>query len=173
MRRGIIIGAALAVTAALLTVYFKAFGTDPHAVPFMMTGAKAPLFKIKRLDTGEVIELQKLLGTPVVLNFWSTWCGPCKQEHPVLNWAARRYEGRVVFLGIVVESEESATRKWLQEHGEGFPQLYDPKSTVAVDYGISGVPETYFIDKAGNIKSKYPYPIDPRTMEERLAQILQ
>jgi cytochrome c biogenesis protein CcmG/thiol:disulfide interchange protein DsbE len=172
VRRLIVIGVAVAATATLLTVYFRSFGTDPHAVPFMMTGAKAPAFKIKRLDNGEIVDLAQLAGKPVVLNFWSTWCGPCKLEHPVLNWAAQRYQGQVVFLGIVVESEEDATRKWLLEHGEGFPQLYDPKSTVAVDYGISGVPETYFIDKSGHIKRKIAYPIDPKTMEACLSEIL-
>lgn len=173
MKRAIVIGAALVATATLLTVYFKAFGTDPHAVPFMLTGKKAPPFKIKRLDTGEIVDSTKFAGQPMVLNFWSTWCGPCKQEHPVLNWAANRYKDRVLFFGVVFESEEDATRKWLLEHGEGFPQLFDPKSTVAVDYGVSGVPETYFIDREGNIKSKYPYPIDPQTMEQRIATILQ
>lgn len=172
MKRFVIIGSALIATSTLLFVYFKGFGNDPHAVPFMMEGAPAPRFKIKRLDNGQIVEMEKLIGTPVVLNFWSTWCGPCKLEHPVLNWAAKKYADQVVFLGVVVESEEDATRKWLQEHGEGFPQLYDPKSTVAVDYGISGVPETYFIDKSGNIKSKYAAPIDPRTLEARLKQIL-
>lgn len=170
MQRAIIIGVALAATFGLLFVFYAGFGTDPHAVPVMNMGTKAPMFKIKRLDNGQIVDMQELLGKPVVLNFWATWCGPCKAEHPVLNWAANRYPD-VVFLGIVVESEEDATRAWLREHGEGFPQLYDPKSTVAVDYGITGVPETYFIDKAGTIKSKYAAPMDPRTIEERLAQI--
>ncbi|MBK7860223.1 MAG: redoxin domain-containing protein [Archangiaceae bacterium] len=138
----------------------------------MNIGTQAPPFKIKRLDTGETIDSAALKGQPMVLNFWATWCGPCKGEHPVLNWAAAKYKGRVAFYGIVVESEEEATRKWLAEHGEGFPQLYDPKSTIAVDYGITGVPETYFIDKAGTIKSKYANPMDPQTMEARLAEIL-
>src|ERR1043166_6599559 len=116
MQRAIIIAVALAATGTLLTVYFKAFGTDPHAVPFMMVGQKAPLFKITRLDTGEVVDMSKLLGRPVVLNFWATSCGASKQEQPTLNWAADKYKGRVVFLGMVVESEEDATKKWLMEH---------------------------------------------------------
>jgi cytochrome c biogenesis protein CcmG/thiol:disulfide interchange protein DsbE len=170
MKRTLVIGIALLGTFGMIFVFYKGFGTDPHAVPVMNIGTKAPMFKIKRLDTGEVIDMQALLGKPVVLNFWATWCGPCKLEHPVLNWAAKNYPD-VTFLGVVVESEEEATRKWLLEHGEGFPQLYDPKSTVAVDYGITGVPETYFIDKAGTIKSKYANPIDMNTMVARLAEI--
>src|SRR6266571_924066 len=115
MKRAIVLSIAIAASGTLLFVYFKGFGTDPHAVPFMLAGAKAPPFKIKRLDTGEMVDLQQLLGKPIVLNFWATWCGPCKAEHPVLNWAADRYKDRVVFLGIVVESEEDATRSWLRE----------------------------------------------------------
>jgi len=171
VKRWLVIGGAVLATATLLLVYFKAFGTDPHAVPFMLEGKKAPPFKIKRLHTGEMVDSAAFAGQPMVLNFWSTWCGPCKLEHPVLNWAAKKYEGKVVFFGVVFESEEDATKAWLREHGESFPQLFDPKSTVAVDYGVSGVPETYFIDRSGVIKSKVAYPIDPQTMEERLAQI--
>jgi cytochrome c biogenesis protein CcmG/thiol:disulfide interchange protein DsbE len=172
VRRGIIIGGALTAVLLLTLIFYRGFGTDPHAVPFMLNGAPATPFKMKRLDTGEMVDFAQFKGKPVVINFWSTWCGPCKLEHPVLQWAADKYKDRVIFLGIVFEDTEDNTRRFLQSNGTTYPQLFDSKSTVAVDYGVSGVPETYFIDKDGKILFKYAMPIDVRTMEESLHKIL-
>ncbi|HEX4802478.1 MAG TPA: TlpA disulfide reductase family protein, partial [Myxococcaceae bacterium] len=71
-----------AACAALVIVLAKGFGRDPHEVPFMLRGQPAPSFALKTLQTGEIVSLEKLRGKPVVLNFWSTWCGPCRVEHP-------------------------------------------------------------------------------------------
>jgi cytochrome c biogenesis protein CcmG, thiol:disulfide interchange protein DsbE len=172
VRNGIIIGLALAAVAVMTLVFARGFGTDPHAVPFMLNGAKATTFKMQRLDTGEMVNFDDFKGKPVVINFWATWCGPCKLEHPVLQYAAEKYKDRVIFLGIVFEDTEDNTRRFLRQNGATYPQLYDAKSTVAVDYGVSGVPETYFIDKSGTILGKYANPIDVRTMEERIKDIL-
>ena len=146
---------------------------DPHAVPFMMAGKPAPLFSMKDLRTGEVVNLKDYIGRPIVLNFWATWCGPCKMEHPSLEWAYRKYSNDVVFLGVVFEDNEENTKKFLLENGGSWRQLYDPKSTVAVDYAVAGVPETYFIDKSGVIAGKYPYPIDPPTISKHIEEILK
>ncbi len=146
---------------------------DPHAVPFMMEGKPAPLFSMKDLRTGELVNLKDYIGRPIVLNFWATWCGPCKMEHPVLEWAQRQYKDDVVFIGIVFEDNEENTKKFLLENGGSWRQLYDPKSTVAVDYAVAGVPETYFIDKRGTIVGKYAYPIDPKTITTRIEEILK
>jgi cytochrome c biogenesis protein CcmG/thiol:disulfide interchange protein DsbE len=172
MRRYLVIGIAATAIATMLVVFYKGFGTDPHEVPFLLSGAKATPFKMKRLDTGETVELAQFAGKPVVLNFWATWCGPCKLEHPVLQWAANKYKDQVVFLGMVFEDSEENTRQFLAQNGTTYPQLFDPKSTVAVDYGVAGVPETYFIDRSGTILGKYAYPIDVRTMEARLRDLL-
>lgn len=167
-----LIGAA-GFLAAMLWIFYQGFGTDPHAVPFLLEGKPAPRFAMKRLDTGETVKLETFIGKPIVLNFWATWCGPCKLEHPVLEWAYRTYGKEVVFLGIVFEDTEENTKRFLRENGGSFTQLYDPTSTVAVDFAVSGVPETYFIDRQGIIKGKVAEPIDPRTMQERIAEILK
>ncbi len=172
-RRYVVLAAAVLICGTLLWVFWKGFGTDPHAVPFGMQGKQAPNFSIKRLDTGETVSLDMFKGKPVVLNFWATWCGPCAQEHPVLEWAHRQWGQDVVFLGIVFEDNEENTKKFLQKNGGSWIQLYDPKSTVAVDYAVAGVPETYFINREGTIVGKYPYPIDPKTMTTRINEILK
>jgi cytochrome c biogenesis protein CcmG, thiol:disulfide interchange protein DsbE len=174
MKGKIAIGAALLTIGFVVYVMAKGFGTNPREVPFLLAGKKAPNFTIKRLDNDTTVSLSDFTGKPIVINFWATWCGPCKMEHPVLDWAAKQYADRAVFLGIVFEDNEENTKRFLAENGWSFVQLYDPLSTVAVDYGVSGVPETYFIDRNGIITGKYAAPFtDPREFTARLARILQ
>ena len=163
---------ALSVVGFVVFVMAKGFGTDPHAVPFLMAGKPAPAFTIKRLDREGEISLKDFAGKPVVINFWATWCGPCKYEQPVLDLASRQFKD-VVFIGIVFEDTEANTRKYLQDTGTPYIHLYDPRSTVAVDYGVSGVPETYFINRQGIIVKKHIFPFnDPTEFAEQVREIL-
>lgn len=160
-----------ALSAALLFVLFKGFGRNPHEVPFMMKGQPAPDFTLRALDTGEQVSLKDLKGRPVVINFWASWCGPCQMEHPVLEWGAREYGSQAVFLGVVFEDTEDNARRFLQRHGASFPQLFDPRSRMSVDYGVAGVPETYFIDAQGIIRGKHVGPIPPETLATRIREL--
>jgi cytochrome c biogenesis protein CcmG, thiol:disulfide interchange protein DsbE len=172
---GRIIGviAALLVVAFMVVVLAKGFGNDPHAVPFLLTGKPAPDFTVKRLDAEGVASLKDYRGKPVVLNFWATWCGPCKMEQPTLDFMSDKYRGQVQFIGVVFEDSEENTRKFLKDYGSTYVHLYDPNSTVHVDYGASGVPETYFISKEGIIVRRVPVPIvDPEEFEKYLQEIL-
>jgi cytochrome c biogenesis protein CcmG/thiol:disulfide interchange protein DsbE len=150
----------------LLAVLYKGFGSDPHAVPFMLKGEPAPPFALRALDSGMKVSLEQLKGRPVVMNFWASWCGPCKMEHPVLEWGSREFGNQAQFLGVVFEDTEDNARQFLSQMGASFPQLVDPRSRVAVDYGVAGVPETYFIDAQGTIRGKHVGPIDPQTMAD-------
>ena len=173
-RRGLWIGLALtAVAGVLLFVLAKGFGRDPHEVPFQLRGKPAPDFTLKRLDTGAPVKLSDLKGKPIVLNFWASWCGPCKMEHPVVSMAARRYGQEFQFFGVVFEDTEENARGFAGTPDPSFPQLFDERSRMAVDYGVTGVPETYFIDAQGIIRDKVAFPIDPRTMAEKLAALKQ
>jgi cytochrome c biogenesis protein CcmG/thiol:disulfide interchange protein DsbE len=158
--------------AALVIVLAKGFGRDPHEVPFMLRGQPAPAFELKALETGEVVSLAKLKGKPVVLNFWSTWCGPCRIEHPVLEWAFRQYGNQAQFLGAVFEDTEENARAFVARTGSPYPQLIDPRSRMAVDYGVAGVPETYFIDADGIIRDKFVGPIDRGSFTARMGALL-
>ncbi|XXF80876.1 redoxin domain-containing protein [Myxococcaceae bacterium GXIMD 01537] len=159
------------VCLALLGVLYKGFGRNPHEVPFMFQGQPAPDFTLRTLEGNEEVSLEKLRGRPVVINFWASWCGPCKIEHPVLEWGAREYGGRAQFLGVVFEDTDDNARKFLRQMGESFPQLSDPRSRTSVRYGVAGVPETYFIDAQGTIRGKHVGPIDPETLAQRLREL--
>lgn len=162
------VGTVLAVCIAVVAVFYKGFGRDPHAVPFLLRGQAAPKFTLRRLDNNEPLSLDSMKGRPVVINFWASWCGPCKYEHPVLEWAVREYGDRAQFVGIVFEDEEKNAKEFLARNISSMPQLIDPQSRVSVDYGVSGVPETYFISSEGVIVDKYVGPIPPDKMQEHL-----
>lgn len=163
--------AVAAFAAAVVFIFYKGFGSDPRQVPFGLQDKPAPAFKLKRLDTGEEVTLAQFRGRPVVLNFWSTWCGPCRQEDPVLQWGYRNFKDQAVFLGVVFEDTEENVRKFLAENSSPYPQLVDPSGGMAVDYAVTGVPETYFIDSAGIIRTKYAAPIDPETLAHHVRAI--
>ena len=161
-----------AACAALVIILAKGFGRDPHEVPFMLRGKPAPAFALKTLQTGELVSLEKLRGKPVVLNFWSTWCGPCRMEHPVLEWASRQYGGQAHFLGAIFEDTEENARGYIAQAGSLYPQLVDPKSQMAVDYGVAGVPETYFIDADGIIRDKFVGPMSRGSFTAKMRELL-
>ena len=173
-RRGLWIGLSLAaVTAVLLFVLAKGFGRDPHEVPFQLRGKPAPDFTLKRLDNGAPVKLSDLKGKPFVLNFWASWCGPCKMEHPVIAWGAKRFGQDVQFYGVVFEDTEENARAFAGNPDPSFPQLIDERSRMAVDYGVTGVPETYFIDARGILRDKVAAPVDPTTLMEKIAALKQ
>jgi cytochrome c biogenesis protein CcmG/thiol:disulfide interchange protein DsbE len=166
----VVIGLAI-VSVALVAVLYNGFGKDPHEVPFMLAGKPAPPFSLKRLDTGETVTLDQLKGRPLVLNFWATWCGPCQEEQPVINWAAENLKDQANFIGVVFDDTPEHARQYVRQMHDPMVQLVDPDGAMAVDYGASGVPETYFIDPNGIIRKKFVGPIDPEAMKKGVAAL--
>lgn len=114
-------------------------------------GGPAPNFTLRRLDDRGTIDLRSLRGKPVVLNFFASWCNPCKGEAPVLESAWRKYRDRVVFLGIDYHDVTSDGRRFLRAHDITYPTVADGSGDVADRYGVTGVPETYFINAQGRL----------------------
>lgn len=155
----------------LVVVLARSFGHDPHSVPFGLKGKPAPAFSATDLRTGQAVTLDSARGQPMVLNFWASWCEPCKLEHPVVEWGARTFGHRARFYGVLFEDSAENARRYLDLRGASFPQLMDSSSRIAVDYGTTGVPETYFIDARGIIQEKHVGPIDPATLKAHLDRI--
>ena len=115
-------------------------------------GGPAPVFSLKRLDGGGTVALASLRGKPVVLNFWASWCEPCKSEAAALETAYRRYRAQgVVFLGIDYHDVTGDARTFLSHHDVTYTTLQDGSGMVGDRYGLTGVPETYFVDRRGRL----------------------
>jgi len=123
-----------------------------------IAGSKAEDFAIE--ISGKPAHLSDLRGKVVVLNFWGTWCPPCKDELPALNRLQKYIASRNgVVLGVAADEDPAAYEKFLREEGVTFPTYRDPatkdnRSPIALSYGTSMVPETYIIDRRGRIARK-------------------
>lgn len=146
-----LVGAAIALFVGLLSYGF----TQNADLPSTLIGRRAPNFTLLDMDTGQPVKLEDFSGQPVVLNYWASWCVSCRKEHPNFVAAWERYRDRgVVFLGVLFQDTAENGRSYMQEMGGGWPTLMDPGSRTALDYGVYGVPETFFIGRDGVVVSK-------------------
>ena len=144
--------APLVLFALLLA---SGLGRDPDALPSELIGQPAPTFSLPRLDAGGTIDLDDLRGQVVVVNFWASWCIPCREEHDALEAAWGRYRERgVVVLGISFEDTREAALAFRDELGGDWPLADDPGSTTAIAYGVFGVPETFVVAPDGTVAAK-------------------
>lgn len=132
----------------------------------VLTGQPAPAFVLQDIE-GNTVSLEDLKGRPVVINFWSTWCIPCKQEHPLLQRYPPAYPD-VTFLGVIYQDKTPAVKAFLKRDPVPYATLVDAESKVAIAYGVTGVPETYFIDAEGKITYKRAGPLSEATLVEQL-----
>ncbi|HEY5113825.1 MAG TPA: TlpA disulfide reductase family protein [Coriobacteriia bacterium] len=163
----------IVITAALLVVLYFGLGKDPQHIDSPLIGRLAPSFALKAVGSGETIDLARYRGKPVVLNFWATWCRPCWEEHPTLTATAKSVGDQVQFVGVVFQDDESKIVDFLRERGWAYPTLVDEKGKTAIAYGVGGVPETFFLDRKGNIVAKFEGPMSPQDLEVNLAKAMK
>jgi cytochrome c biogenesis protein CcmG, thiol:disulfide interchange protein DsbE len=127
-------------------------GSKVVNVPFKT----APDFSLGMFD-GSTFTLSGALqsGKPVVLNFWASWCGPCADEAPLLQDASRRYGDRVTFVGVDVQDVDSDAQAFIRKYGITYPNGSGNAGPVSIQYGMRGVPETYFIAPDGKLIRKW------------------
>ena len=145
------------VVLATLSVAAIAYGLLSPASD--KSGGKAPEFELELLNQPGTLSSEDLKGTPVVINFFASWCVPCREEAPLLQrqWDEHRSEG-VLFVGVSIRDAASDARRFAEEYGITYPIVHDPEELLAGPIGVLGLPETYFIDAewrfAGEVSGK-------------------
>jgi len=148
---------------------------DPTLVESPLIGQPAPAATLPLLEGDGTVSQTDLRGQIVVVNFWASWCLACREEHPALLAANDSYrDAGVVFVGIDFQDGRDSAITFLDEmgRGEGYRYVTDPGSQAAVDFGVFGVPETFFIDRRGTIVAKIAGPSSLRLLVDTLDAIL-
>jgi peroxiredoxin len=139
------------LTSILATVLLASAGPAFAAAP-AQGPAPAPNFSLAARDGGTV-QLSSLQGQVVMINFWATWCGPCRQEMPLLEQLHAKYEPLgFTLLGVNVEPDSAAATAWLKGMPVTFPILFDTKNAVAAQFGVMGMPSSVFVDREGRVR---------------------
>jgi len=137
-------------------------------------GKPAASFSLQLFE-GKSVSLAQLGGKVVVVNFWASWCYPaCYDEAPVLEGGWRAYKDRgVVVVGVDIQDTEEPARKFLEQFSISFPSGPDPTGKISVDYGVYGVPETFFVDKAGIIRFKHAGAVTEELFRSQVERLLR
>ena len=132
----------------------------------------APDFTLSLFDGG-AITLSDLKGKVVLIDFWASWCGPCRQEAPALAQVYREYQERgVEFIGISIWDRLGDAKDYAQGLGITYPKGLDAEGTILVDYAVRGIPEKFFINARGELVTKYIGPSEVEGLREILDQML-
>ena len=140
----------------LLALLAYGFVLDPKSIPSPLVGRPAAAFTLTAFD-GNALTLEAFRGKVLVVNFWASWCNPaCYEEAPVLERAWRTYKSRgVVVVGVDMQDTTEAAQEFIRRFELTFPNAPDHGGKMAVEYGVYGVPETFFVDRTGTIRAKH------------------
>ena len=136
-----------------------------------LLGKAAPEFDLPGLDGGRV-RLSDHPGRVIVVNFWASWCVPCRDEAPRLESFAQQHAADATVIGIVWNDTRAAARAFRAEFALTFPQAIDSQSRTGIEYGVRGVPETYVINSEGVVMAKVVGAVGPTTLDELVADVL-
>jgi cytochrome c biogenesis protein CcmG/thiol:disulfide interchange protein DsbE len=147
---------ALAGVAALLAllVWKVAFGNEEGAADELARGkvVEAPAFDLDRLDQDGTLSIGDLRGKPVVVNFWASWCIPCKGEAPALQKTYEKYRSQgLVVLGVDAQDFRGDAKRFARRYGITYPIVYDGSGSTLGVWGVTGFPETFFVDRSGRL----------------------
>lgn len=133
----------------------------------------APSFSIESL-TGDTVRLEDYRGDIVVLNFWATWCTPCREEAPAFHRLSREYDGRgVQFLGINYRDNRAAAQSFVEEFGLRYPHGFDPAGSLADDFSLFAMPTTFLIDASGIIRYRFVGYLNEDTLRSAIEDLVQ
>ncbi|MFG1179760.1 DsbE family thiol:disulfide interchange protein [Xanthobacter sp. DSM 14520] len=180
-RRLWLVALPLVLFLALAGLFFSRLetGGDPSRIPSALVGKAAPRIALPPLDglkgPGGTplpgIDLAALAGKPTLVNVWASWCGPCRDEHPVLMQLAK--DGRFNLVGINYKDAPENARRFLGQYGLPYQAVgVDPKGRAAIDWGVYGVPETFVVARDGTIAHKFVGPLTTEAVNTTLLPLI-
>jgi cytochrome c biogenesis protein CcmG/thiol:disulfide interchange protein DsbE len=180
-RKHIITSISIAV-AAILFIGLLTYGLtlDQSKVPAANINNTANAFNVEWLQgnehlpsaSGQSFNLEHFKGRPVILNFWASWCVSCREEAQELEKFWAEHKDQIAVVGIAIQDEPESAKKFAAYFGKTYIIGLDTDGKAAIDYGVSGVPETFLIDKDGVIRHKEVGPVSAKMLEKLIGKIL-
>ena len=176
MNRKVIITLGAVVIISLLATMFYGlyFASNPKSIPSALIGTKATAFTTTTF-AGREITLSEFRGRPVIVNFWASWCVACRQEAHIIEAAHQRWTPRgAAFVGIAINDERMASLAFIAKYGKTYLLAPDDLTgNISLNYGVTAVPETFFIDPDGIIQHKVLGPVNGRDIDNFLAKYIK
>lgn len=163
------------VVAALLAIFWR--GLDPArapgALPSALIGKPVPALELPALLAGGApLSLADLKGEAVAINFFASWCLPCRAEHPLLARIAKEYG--IPVIGISYKDKPEDARRYLDDLGNPYAAIgADESGRAGIEFGLTGVPETYIVDRDGIVRYRLAGPISPDNLKDQLGPAIQ
>jgi cytochrome c biogenesis protein CcmG, thiol:disulfide interchange protein DsbE len=151
---------------------FTGLGRDPRVIPSPLIGEPMPAFVGTTLD-GDPFSSADLAGKPAIVNFWASYCIPsCVNEHPVLLDLAARHGDELQMVGVLVSDTPDGARGFLARYGEvSWPSMLNTDGQISIDYGVTGPPETFFVDAHGIVVARHVGPLTAVVVARELAAL--
>jgi cytochrome c biogenesis protein CcmG/thiol:disulfide interchange protein DsbE len=138
-----------------------------------MVDRPAPDFTLTTFE-GKTISLTDLRGKPIIINFWASWCPPCRIEAPLLERTWRAYKNRgLIFLGVNIQDRKEDALSYMREFDITYPNGPDPTGEIAIDYGVSGLPVTFFVSRKGEVVRRWVGAIDRNALMSIVEEIMK
>lgn len=151
---------------------FTGLGRDPRLIPSPLVGEPMPAFAGTTLE-GDQFSSADLAGKPAIVNFWASYCIPsCVDEHPILLDLAARHDGDLQVVGVLVNNTPDDARGFLARYGEvSWPNMLNADGAISIDYGVTGPPETFFVDAQGIVVARHWGPLTSAIVVQQLAAL--
>jgi cytochrome c biogenesis protein CcmG/thiol:disulfide interchange protein DsbE len=181
-RRHLIVTALLIVVAGLFFYFMrKGLDSNPNKIPSALLNKPAKDFTVEWLqgqeflnEAGDTLDLADLKGRPVILNFWASWCFSCRHEARDFEQFWQKYQDTdLVVAGIAIQDTATAAKDFARQYGKTYVLGLDPEGRVAIDYGVTGVPETFVINRQGEIVHKEAGPVNTKMLKEYAQMIMK
>ena len=182
-KRGwIVLGGGVVISALIAILAWASISTggnpgglavNSDLVEFEIDASAARDFDLDLIGGGTV-QLSDLRGKVVMVDFWASWCPPCRVEAPALAKVYREFQGQPVeFLGVDIWDNIGDAELFLQQEGQAYPNGFDASGVVAIDYGVRSIPEKYFIDREGILVKKLSGPLTETTLRNTINELLE